>query len=186
MNAFVIFQTPSEETYNRLFIAIHHLQVDGLSWRILLHDFQRLLTAAREKQALVLGNKSASYRSWVEQLKKLANSEEISAQIKYWRSIVEAYVPLNLNVQNTPEENPGFSRRLSSSLTSTLLTEVNKAYNTEINDILLTALMETLCHWTSRDQLVIGFQFKSVGSWRRNKTRWRFREMMTRPSGRSD
>lgn len=158
LNAFVLFHTPQEESNNRFFIAIHHLQVDGLSWRILLHDFQRLLSAAEAQKTLALGEKSASYRSWVEHLTRLANEEMITAEQEYWRSIINAYVPLDTRTQTDESTSAEFSLSLTPSLTKALLTEIHQAYNTEINDILLSALLETLANWTKRKQLVIGLE----------------------------
>ena len=52
----VFVQTPEEEKYNRLFIVIHHLVVDGVSWRILLEDISLLLDGLKsgEEQISVL------------------------------------------------------------------------------------------------------------------------------------
>ncbi len=158
LSAFVLFQTPQEETYNRFFIVIHHLQVDGLSWRILLHDFQRLLSAADLQQPLVLGEKSASYHSWVEHLTVLANGEMIRSEQGYWRSVINAYEPLDTPPEIEVAASAEVSLNLSPSLTTALLTEVHQAYNTEINDILLAALFETLSNWTQREHLVIGLE----------------------------
>ncbi|TEB40280.1 hypothetical protein D0809_31415, partial [Flavobacterium circumlabens] len=40
---FVLLETSEEEVENRLFIAIHHLAVDGVSWRILTEDLINLI-----------------------------------------------------------------------------------------------------------------------------------------------
>jgi NRPS condensation-like uncharacterized protein len=37
-------KTPEWEINNRLLIVIHHLVVDGVSWRILLEDIEQLLS----------------------------------------------------------------------------------------------------------------------------------------------
>ena len=42
---FVWIKTPSGESHNRLFLAIHHLLIDGVSWRILLKDLAVALNA---------------------------------------------------------------------------------------------------------------------------------------------
>ena len=39
----VWMQMPEGEAANRLLIIIHHLAVDGVSWRILLEDLEQLL-----------------------------------------------------------------------------------------------------------------------------------------------
>jgi NRPS condensation-like uncharacterized protein len=43
-------KTPTEETHNRLFIVIHHLAIDGVSWRILLDDLELLVTGLKQNK----------------------------------------------------------------------------------------------------------------------------------------
>jgi NRPS condensation-like uncharacterized protein len=66
-------KTPTEETHNRLFIVIHHLAIDGVSWRILLDDLELLMTGLKKNETpsnrqpgshRPLGLKSSSYRQW--------------------------------------------------------------------------------------------------------------------------
>ena len=47
-------QTPKKETHNRLLIVIHHLAVDGVSWRILLEDLEILLTGLQKNKNVEL------------------------------------------------------------------------------------------------------------------------------------
>ena len=53
----VLIQTPETEESNRLLIVIHHLAIDGVSWRILLGDLEQLLTGPQ----VSLGSKGSSY-----------------------------------------------------------------------------------------------------------------------------
>ncbi|MGB8192404.1 MAG: amino acid adenylation domain-containing protein, partial [Chitinophagaceae bacterium] len=39
----VLMLTPESETHNRLLVVVHHLAIDGVSWRILLEDLEQLL-----------------------------------------------------------------------------------------------------------------------------------------------
>ena len=51
----VLMQTPGTESHNRLLMVIHHLAVDGVSWRILLEDLEGLLTALMQGEQPLLG-----------------------------------------------------------------------------------------------------------------------------------
>ena len=66
----VLMLTPDFVPANRLLIVIHHLVVDGVSWRILTEDLERLLTASEQHLPLELGTKSSSYRQWQQALQE--------------------------------------------------------------------------------------------------------------------
>ena len=157
----VLFLTPAGDTHNRLLLAIHHLVVDGVSWRILLEDLERLIDGLYRNEPVLLGNKSSSYRQWHEALVKYGQSNRLLKQAGYWSGIAQQYRPLP--VDNTYE---GVLRvkdmahcqvKLSSFFTQKLLQEVPAAYRTEINDVLLNALALALNGWVSGD-VVIGLE----------------------------
>jgi hypothetical protein len=54
----VLMQTPGTESHNRLLMVIHHLAVDGVSWRILLEDLEGLLTAIMQGEQPLPGNRA--------------------------------------------------------------------------------------------------------------------------------
>ncbi|MEM8908273.1 MAG: AMP-binding protein, partial [Bacteroidota bacterium] len=91
---FVLMKTPEDTRFDRLFVVIHHLAVDGVSWRILLEDVQRAMEQLKTGAAIDLGPKASSYRQWVTALKQYAVSGKISSEHKYWKSITEQYQPL--------------------------------------------------------------------------------------------
>ena len=79
-------QTPETETHNRLLIVIHHLAVDGVSWRILLEDLELLISGLKEGGKTDLGHKSSSYRQWYDALEKYGKSERLISQKGYWEN----------------------------------------------------------------------------------------------------
>jgi amino acid adenylation domain-containing protein/non-ribosomal peptide synthase protein (TIGR01720 family) len=56
----------------RLLWIIHHLAVDGVSWRILLDDLARALGQAERGEPVTLPRRSTSLRAWAERLAGLA------------------------------------------------------------------------------------------------------------------
>jgi hypothetical protein len=75
----VLLQTPDAEVNNRLLIIIHHLAVDGVSWRILLEDLQQLLGESKDAKE-VLESKSSSYRQWYNALENYGKSDRLLRQ----------------------------------------------------------------------------------------------------------
>jgi aryl carrier-like protein len=72
----VLMLTPDQETHNRLLVVVHHLAIDGVSWRILLEDIEQLLA---DKNAL-LPAKTSSYREWYNTLVKYSESKSLLSQ----------------------------------------------------------------------------------------------------------
>ncbi|NJM73771.1 MAG: hypothetical protein HC862_28665 [Scytonema sp. RU_4_4] len=64
----------------------------------------------------------------------------------------------DIQQENTVGSAAGVSVKLSSQETHTLLTSVNEAYNTQINDILLSALVQALAEWTGNSTVVINLE----------------------------
>src|SRR5690606_17197775 len=69
---------------NRLLIVIHHLVVDGVSWRILFEDIGTLLQQYQNKIRYNLPDKTLSFKNWSENLKAYANSSILLKENKYW------------------------------------------------------------------------------------------------------
>lgn len=158
----VLLETPAWERYNRLFIVIHHLVVDGVSWRILLEDLELLFSGIYKKEAVSLGRKSSSTRQWHGALGEYGRSRRLADQHKYWVNVFRQYKPLPL-MQQDPRpvrlrDMVSHSVRLGRELTRQLLQEAPKAYRTEINDLLLSALARTLGDWTGENTVVIGLE----------------------------
>lgn len=160
----VLLHTPEQERSNRLFFVIHHLAVDGVSWRILLEQFNHLLQHLQAGKAVATGRKTNSYREWTQALKAYAQSPVITAQLPYWQLLTAAYAPLPVDIAGNEQllTRAGERRRLavtlSTGLTNALLHEIHHAYGTEINDVLLSALALALHEQLQLTQVVIGLE----------------------------
>ncbi|HSF39387.1 MAG TPA: amino acid adenylation domain-containing protein [Thermoanaerobaculia bacterium] len=132
----------------RLLLVVHHLAVDGVSWRILLEDLDTVCRQLRGGEAVSLPPKTTSFQQWAERLAEHAHGPALEPELPWWRH--EAEAPSS----RLPVDRPGTEstqasvRRVSVSLdadeTRALLQEVPAAYRTQINDILLTALARAL------------------------------------------
>jgi amino acid adenylation domain-containing protein/non-ribosomal peptide synthase protein (TIGR01720 family) len=144
---------------DRILITIHHLAVDGVSWGILLEDFQeayrQLIQAGRAR----LSPKTSSFRLWSLRLRDYASGETLREEASYWSDLCTRTVPM-LPVDfsegvNTEDSAKSVRISLTSEETSALLREVHGAYRTEINDILLASLAQALSNWTQQSRLLI-------------------------------
>jgi amino acid adenylation domain-containing protein/non-ribosomal peptide synthase protein (TIGR01720 family) len=145
---------------NRLLIVIHHLAVDGISWRILLEDFQQIYHQLSQGEAVQLPPKTFSFKQWSESLQDYACSEKLQQERNYW---LRTSHYCRLPVDNPSDANTvALARTVSISLnveeTRALLQEVPSAYQTQINDVLLTALVQTFAEWTQEHSLLLDLE----------------------------
>jgi amino acid adenylation domain-containing protein/non-ribosomal peptide synthase protein (TIGR01720 family) len=157
----VWIQTPSSHSHNRFLMVIHHLAVDGVSWRILLEDMEVMLQGITQGQSVQLGAKSSSYRQWYEALDRYSQTKA-QKQISYWQKIQESYTPLTTDTRYTGavlgSQLKTYSSGLSKTLTTQLLQEISGVYRTDINDILLSALASAVSQWQNTHTLSIGLE----------------------------
>ncbi|MED4404214.1 non-ribosomal peptide synthetase, partial [Metabacillus fastidiosus] len=147
---------------DHLLIAIHHLVVDGVSWRILFEDFETLYTQEEKGQNLDIGHKSDSFKQFSSKLQDYANSKELLKESEYWKNIAQAkvkFLPRKEEIiRDTFENSKTLSISLNSQKTNSLLRESNGAYNTEINDILLTSLLVGAREVTGENNIKINME----------------------------
>ncbi|QII47587.1 lichenysin non-ribosomal peptide synthetase LicA [Bacillus paralicheniformis] len=151
-----IFKTDQGD---HLLIVIHHLIVDGISWRILLEDFAAGYAQAEKGEPIILQDKTHSFAEYAARLKEYAGSKAFAKEIGYWQEIEQA------ETAALPKDDEAEDKRmhhtktaefsLSKEETEQLMTKVHEAYNTEMNDILLTALGLALKEWTGQEDFII-------------------------------
>jgi amino acid adenylation domain-containing protein/non-ribosomal peptide synthase protein (TIGR01720 family) len=142
----------------RLLVAIHHLVVDGVSWRILMEDLQTIYAQLGAGQTPKLPPKTTSFQQWARRLVRYAESEEARRELPYWRAATDgriARLPVDFpGGANTEASAASVVVELNEAETSALLQEAPAAYGTEINDALLTALARALGEWAGGATLV--------------------------------
>ncbi len=124
----------------RLFITVHHLAIDGVSWRPLLEDLESAYQQICQEKTVNMPQKSSSFKQWAERLQAFSQSPEVSAAALFWANNVGQNALLRkLKAQTTNDKTEVQFVNLSVDDTRHLLQDVSDAYNTNINDILLTA-----------------------------------------------
>ncbi|MFE1411267.1 amino acid adenylation domain-containing protein [Streptomyces sp. NPDC058746] len=74
---------------DRLLLCVHHLAVDGVSWRILTEDLATAWEAAVAGRPLPATDGEVSFRAWAHHLELQAGSPEVQAELPFWRSMLE-------------------------------------------------------------------------------------------------
>ncbi|WP_018410109.1 non-ribosomal peptide synthetase [Methyloversatilis thermotolerans] len=144
----------------RLFIAAHHLVIDGLSWRLLLTDLAECHAALAAGGEMPPAPVAPHYGQWTAALQALRPQFETDAA--YWRSARAAALPL------PGEGGTGYERdavttvcELDETATEALLGEVATRLQAGVDALLLTAAAQAIAQWLHRDTLV--FDIESHG-----------------------
>ncbi|WP_168232014.1 non-ribosomal peptide synthetase [Pseudomonas veronii] len=143
----------------RLLIAIHHLVVDGVSWRVLLEDLQNVYRQLSEGQSVSLPAKTSALRDWAARLQAYAHSESLREELTVWQAqlagpAVALPVTRPLGALRNRDADT-VSVRLDAEHTRQLLQQAPSAYRTQVNDLLLTALARVVCRWSGHDSALI-------------------------------
>ncbi|MES9776970.1 amino acid adenylation domain-containing protein, partial [Bacillus velezensis] len=151
------------EAEDYLFLTVHHLAVDGISWRILLEDLASAYEQAISGQEIKLPPKTMSFKTYTEQLADYAESKQLLQQAEYWREI-EHYETESLpyeqaDLSQTPAKKRNtVSFTLTESETDALLKDVHSAYNTDTQDVLLASAVLAIQKWSPRHALKIALE----------------------------
>nr|WP_088328225.1 non-ribosomal peptide synthetase [Bacillus cereus] len=144
---------------DRIFWVIHHLVVDGVSWRILLEDLQVVYNQMKQGQEVRLPAKSTSFKEWSERLQTYSDSGISKEVLDYWNEQVEKEImtiPMDYPIQETTEESiDQVTRTLGVEETQALLHEVPVTHKTRINEVLLAALGQAIVDCTNQQTVSI-------------------------------
>lgn len=142
----------------RLLLVVHHLVVDGVSWRILLEDLHTAYRQRYDGQAISLPPRTASFQAWTQCLSQLAASNELANELAYWEKQLQGGVaiPQDFNAgTGSYTDASEVTVRLDAAYTRKLLQETPATYRTRINDLLLAALARVLGRWNGLDDIVV-------------------------------
>ena len=138
-----------------LWLSIHHLSVDGVSWRILVPDLEAAWRAAAAGEPIELPAVGTSFRGWTRRLAVRAQDADHAGELSHWRETLSAPSLLlhegRLDPARDVAGTAGHLRlTLPSAVTRALLTRVAAAFRCGINDVLLTALVIAVADWSRR------------------------------------
>ena len=137
----------------RLLLVVHHLVVDGVSWRILLADLEHAFRAHENGLEAALAAKTSSFQQWGQALADYSSSAALQQEKAFWRAQYNdsiAPFPMDFEPAQVPKRKTSQVVRLALSAdeTTRLLKECSKAYRTDINELLLSAVYLGMRRWT--------------------------------------
>jgi amino acid adenylation domain-containing protein/non-ribosomal peptide synthase protein (TIGR01720 family)/FkbM family methyltransferase len=141
-----------------LLLTVHHLIVDGVSWRILLEDFVTAWNQVRKGEAVVLPYRTTAFKAWSERLREHALAGGLATEAGYWRALAQARAELPVDLPggaNTCASARTVTAELASTETEALLREVPPVYGSEVHEALLAALARVLGDWTGEEEVLV-------------------------------
>ncbi|MBW4678312.1 MAG: hypothetical protein KME52_31335 [Desmonostoc geniculatum HA4340-LM1] len=154
------FHLGSHQT-SRLLLILHHLIEDAFSLRVLVEDLQTAYQQLQRQEIINLPPKTTSFQQWSCLLMNYANSSELKQELNYWLTDSKQISSLPVDLTggaNTEASTRILSVSLTPEETRILLQEIPAKYHTQINEVLLTALAQTISQWTGMDNLLIDLE----------------------------
>ncbi|MGE2722240.1 amino acid adenylation domain-containing protein, partial [Mycolicibacterium celeriflavum] len=125
----------------QLALIVHHLAVDGVSWRILLEDINIAMTQHRGGQPVLLPPAGTSFARWAELLNEHARHPDVVGLADTWRRVaaIPAALPAPQASVDTLASAGYLAEMLDAETTHMLLGEVPAAFHAGVHEILLIA-----------------------------------------------
>jgi len=143
---------------DRLLLTAHHLVVDGVSWRVLIEDLTAAYRQLAAGAAPALPAKTTSWQSWAEHLAAYARAPEVAAELPYWLALAEK----DKDTKDFKDDKDGQTAtvmvELGEAATRALLQAAPEAYRTQVNDLLLAALVRAFAAWSGEDRLLVDLE----------------------------
>ncbi|MFC8387146.1 condensation domain-containing protein, partial [Nocardia sp. NPDC057272] len=145
------------EDSSQLLLIIHHLVVDGVSWRILLDDINSGWSSYRHDRAVNIPLGGTSFRRWASLLSEYAHSTEVVSQKSAWSELgeVPSLLPAADPLKDTFATAGRVSMSLSSDSTRLLMGRVPAAFHSGVHEILLIAFGLAIAEFTDSSETPI-------------------------------
>ncbi|MEN3615862.1 amino acid adenylation domain-containing protein, partial [Plantactinospora sp. ZYX-F-223] len=136
----------------RLLLVLHHLVVDGVSWRILLPDLAQAWTAVAAGELVALTPGGTSFRSWAVALEAAAADPARAVEAERWAAMLREPEPLIGDrpldaTRDTAQTLRSLNLELPPAVARPLLNSVPTAFRARVNDVLLAALALAVTQW---------------------------------------
>jgi non-ribosomal peptide synthase protein (TIGR01720 family) len=126
--------------------------MDGVSFRVLLEDLNEIYAALEARREPVLPAKTSSFQRWAQRLGEYAAGPELRTELDYWERVLasEGLAFPRTNPSGEREASPDWlNLELDENATAQLLGVAPRAHQTQINDLLLTALAHASRTWAA-------------------------------------
>lgn len=142
-------------------IVIHHLLIDGVSWRILLDDLERNYLNIVRNGYVIHPERTTSFQCWTQGLTNYSKTLKGSIIESYWKKLI------SLEYESIPKDKVGQIKKgriekieiqLSQYETECLIKEVVPSYNMEINGIFLFVLSQSIQKWKNVKKIMVDLE----------------------------
>ncbi|MCI8717183.1 MAG: AMP-binding protein, partial [Lachnospiraceae bacterium] len=143
-----------------LFICIHHLIIDAVSWEILISDFKLILEQKKNGKKIKLPLKTASFIEWSKMLDEYRGTVQVKEKEEQWLQIISKMKDGNLKFI-CEKRGDGYGNTeitLSREITMNLLNSANVVYGTRTEELVLAALGITINMMTKQSYLNVGME----------------------------
>ncbi|MFF5521419.1 amino acid adenylation domain-containing protein [Streptomyces coeruleorubidus] len=149
-----------EARRGRLFVTVHHLVVDTVSWNILLDDLEVAYGQAAERAEIDLGPRSTTFQEWSTQLAAHVREGGFDHELPYWQG-VDTDVPLPRDFDGstpTVADSRQIPVRLTEAESALLTDHAPTVYRTRVEEVALSALARVLARWTGRGAVAVDLE----------------------------
>ncbi|MGW0537246.1 amino acid adenylation domain-containing protein [Streptomyces sp. NPDC003032] len=149
-----------KDRLGRLVVVVHHLAVDGVSWRVLLPDLRAACETAAAGRVPVVEPVGVSFRRWAALLEEWAVSAERVGELAAWKAIVgQEEQPVGARGLTTGRDAGGAVRSRSwvapKAETSVLVGRAPGVYHCGAHEVLLAGLAGAVARWRGGDALLV-------------------------------
>ncbi|MEE1798373.1 amino acid adenylation domain-containing protein [Streptomyces sp. JV176] len=141
---------PGPGERGELTLTVHHLSVDGVSWRILQDDLRVAWDAVRNGDTPRLQPTGTSFPQWARALTHHAHHASVLDEFARWRTapedppVAERALDGAVDTEDTRRRH---SASLPGALTAALVTDATAAFDCSVNELLLTAFALACADW---------------------------------------
>ena len=150
-----------------MMFCIHHLVVDGVSWRILAEDFKTAVEQIIKGEEVKLPEKTASFIEWSNLLEEYSNRLSEKEKL-YWEQIDARIIYAKINNASAKEDKDcsvvdskvRYVSQLdfSKEFTEKILKQASSICGAKVNEVLLSGIARTIGQMTGQEKIAINLE----------------------------
>ncbi|MEU1674722.1 amino acid adenylation domain-containing protein [Streptomyces roseifaciens] len=144
------WRDPGSAEPGELTLTVHHLAVDGVSWRILQDDLRTAWEAVRHGRTPQLQPTGTSFPQWAKALVQYAHHPSVLGDFPRWQAVAEDPPVADRALDgavDTEDTRRRHSVTLPGALTARLVSDATAAFGCSVHELLLTAFALAAADW---------------------------------------
>ncbi|MFF0741729.1 amino acid adenylation domain-containing protein [Streptomyces sp. NPDC004111] len=143
----------------RLFLTVHHLVVDTVSWNILLDDLQVALAAAAAGRSADLGPRGTTFQEWARTLTEHVRAGGLDHELPYWQQLGSpAPLPRDHEGTATVAGSRSAAVRISAEDSEQLTEHAPTLYRTKVEEVAFAVLAQVLSRWSGSERVTVDLE----------------------------